>query len=421
MLIRSKAPKLSFNPSINEIGYDSYSLNNNIPLYSILNKTYEVCGVEIVFGGGKIDERINGASFFSTNLLRSGIKGLNSNDINIFFEQRGAFVQFQSGLDYNTFSLYCISDKLKEILPLFLRLFNEPIFPEEKLTQLANKKAQEFDINQQKPTYWSSKLLKEALFKSHPYGHVLSKEDIKSITSSDLKNHWTSTALSQIKFITAAGNFNVEFLKSIIQDNLSFHQNKQTSKTDELRLPTKKTLVKKTLKNSQQTSLKIGFQTTSFLSPNHPALSLGNTILGGYFGSRFMQSIREDKGLTYGIGSSIQHLRESSYIQISADIKTGAGNEVIELINVELDKIHNNSIAKEELDKVKNYLIGEYKSSSQTIFDKINKIKFLKIHNLSDSYFANYFDTILSTESKHVQEVLKKHYNPSLFKTVLVE
>jgi len=421
MLNRTEAPTLSFDPTINELAYDADSLSNNIPIYSILDKTQEVCGVEIIFGGGKLDELKSGASYFSTNLLKSGTSKFNSNEINNFFELRGAFVQFQSGLDYNSFSLYCLTSKLKETLPFFLNLFNDSTFPEDKLAQLVHKREQDLDINLQKSSYWSAKLIKKALFGTHPYGQVLSKEDIQSITSSDLKEHWKTFSLNQIKFITAAGNFDEALLKSNIQTILKRQGDKKLSNTVQATSSTKPSNTTKTLLNSKQTSLKISFQAINHLHPNYPALSLGNALFGGYFGSRLMQSIREDKGLTYGIGSSIQHLKESSYIQISADVKMGAGNEVIELIKIELNKIYNNNISEIELDKVKHYLIGEYKSSSQTIFDRINKVKFLKTHNLPDSYFTNYFDAILSVKSDKIQEVFKTQYTSSLFKTVLVD
>ncbi|MCF6360348.1 MAG: insulinase family protein [Cyclobacteriaceae bacterium] len=420
MPIRSEAPHISFNKQIKNICYDTDSLSNNISLYSIQDKSQTVCGVEILFGGGKIDELKKGASFFSTNLLKAGIKGYDSHQINNFFELRGAFVQLQSGLDINSLSLYCLSSKLKETLPFFLNLFNEPIFPDEKLAQLASRKEQELDINLQKSSYWSSKLIKEALFGNHPYGQVLEKEDFQSITPSNLKDHWSSFSLNQIKFITAAGDFDKAFLKSAIETILE-KQSKKVANAVKGAFSTEPSNTTKTLLNSKQTSLKISFQTINYLHPHYPTLSLANTVFGGYFGSRLMQSIREDKGLTYGIGSSIQHLKKSSYIQISADIKMGAGNEVLELIKVELDKIHNNKISDTELNKVKHYLIGEYRSSNQTIFDRINRVKFLKINNLSNSYFANHFDSILSVEADQIREVSKVQYNPSLFKSVLVE
>lgn len=422
MLIRSVPPKLHLNNTINELSYDSYELENNTQLYSIEDKSQSICGIEIIFNGGKIDEDVHGASFFSCNLLKSGIEGFNSNRINDFFELRGAFVQVQNGLDYNSFSLYCLSEKLEETLPFFLKLFSEPIFPKDQLDKLIIKKEQELDINEQKSNYWATKLLKNALFGIHPYGLVLDKGNIRNLTSEDLKKHWVNNSLGNILFVTAVGNFNSN---QVISDFDSFLRNQKTNPSK-----SKKQLVlnsnyglyeRKNLDNSKQSSLKIGITTIRLDDGNYQSLSLANTLFGGYFGSRLMQSIREDKGLTYGINSSIIHLSKASYLQIAADIKINAGEEVIDLIKIEIDKFINDSIPKSELNKVKSYLIGEYKSNSETIFDKISKVKFLKINNLKDSYYTNHFNSILELKSSQIQASFKEYISPSLFNTVLVE
>ncbi len=421
MLNRKEPPHLSFDPTIDDLAYETNSLTNGISLYSIIDKKQDVCGIEIIFGGGKIEESINGASYFATNLLKAGSTKNNATAINNFFEIRGAFVQFQNGLDHNSFSLYCLTSKLKESLPFFVELFNDPTFPSTKLKQLKSKKQQQLKVNKQKSSYWSTKLLKQALFKEHPYGQTLNEEDIKSISSQDLKNHWDGHSLKNIQFVTAAGNFDKKMVVTALESSLE-KNNKLYERAKEIILISQQSeSLSKSLKDSQQSSLKIGFHTINFLRPQYPTLSLGNAILGGYFGSRLMQSIREDKGLTYGIGSSIQHLKLSSFIQISADIKMDAGKKVIELIKLELDKLITKSIPEAELIKVKHYLIGEYKSNNQTIFDKINKIKFLKINNLSDSYFKLHFNSILNQHSQDIQEVLAVHYESNNFNTVLVE
>ncbi len=422
MLIRSAEPLISFNPTINELIYDTDYLKNNIPLYGIQDKSQAVCGVEIVFGGGKVEENSNGAAYFSTSLLKSGIKGYNSNQINNFFELRGAFVQLQSGLDFNTISLYCLTSKLAETLPFFLSLFTEPIFPNSKLLQLKTKKLQELEINEQKSSYWASKLFREALFNKHPYAQALTKTDFQSITSQQLKDHWSTNVLSNINFITIAGNFDKLKVISEIENTFEVQPLTLTKNSSGLSLPKNNpSLLRKTLEKSTQSSLRIGLHTIDLTDNNYPALSLGNTLLGGYFGSRLMQSIREEKGLTYGIGSSIRHLNHASYFQINADVKMGAGEEVIELIEIELNKLVSIQITDNELSKVKSYIIGEYKSNSETIFDKISKVKFLKLKNLADSYFITHFESILALQQSTVQEALKNHFDSNNFSSILVE
>ena len=421
MLIRSVAPKLNFNSTINELTYDTYKLSNVGPLYTIEDKNQSVVGIEIVFSGGKIDEQIKGASFFSTNLLKSGIEGFDSNDINEFFELRGAFVQVQSGLDYNSLSLYCLSEKLNETLPFFLKLFSEPSFPQDQLDKLVQKKSQELEINEQKSNYWASKLLKKALFKDHPYGQVIGKQELSSISQKDLAEHWANYSLNSIRFVTATGNFILSDVIKEIESTINNQTINGNSSKERLELSKNSTFELKKLANNEQSSLKIGLDSIDLKHSNYHSLSFGNTLLGGYFGSRLMQSIREDKGLTYGINSSIIHLTEASYIQISADIKIGVGEEVIGLIKNELENLTENPIQENELEKVKSYLIGEYKSNTETIFDKMSKIKFLKLQNLPDTYYIDHFNSILTLDSPKIQESLTKLFNPDSFNSILVE
>jgi len=420
MLDRTVAPPINFNPIINNIEYKTYNLGNNIPLYYIQDNQQSVIGIEIVFGGAKIHESIKGASYFSSHLLKSGINNLDATQLNEFFELRGAFVQVQSGLDSNSFSLYCLSEKINEVLPLFLKLFNEPIFPEYQLDKLKKKKQQEIDINEQKTSYWASKLIKESLFGNHPYGQVLSKEDINSLTRQNIDNHWYKLSKSNVQMITIAGSFNINQIIDIFDSN-SFNDNQHlTIKKNKISNSTPK-LTTKDFINSNQSSLKIGMHSISLSHKDYAAFSLINTIFGGYFGSRLMQSIREDRGLTYGINSSLVHLKESSYLMISADLKKGVGNEVIKLIKIELDKLSNQIIDNVELTKVKNYIISKYKTDTETIFDKINKIKFIKTNSLSDSFFSTFHKSLLDIEPLHINNISNKLINPNKFHSVIVD
>ena len=420
MLDRTVAPPINFDPTINKLEYSTHILSSDIPVYYIQDNQQSVVGIEIVFGGAKLHEVSNGASYFSTQLLKSGINNLDANALNEFFELRGAFVQIQNGLDSNSFNLYCLSEKLNEVLPLFLKLFKEPVFPQYQIDKLKKKKGQEIDINEQKTNYWASKLVKESLFGNHAYGQILSKEDINSLTRSCINDHWNTLSLPSVDMITIAGSFNINQIIDIFEP--SFHTHNQVSDSEKNVINS--TLPKfntKELINSNQSSLKIGMQSIKLTHKDYPTFSLSNTILGGYFGSRLMQSIREDKGLTYGINSSLVHLQESSYLVISADLKKGAGKEVINLINTELDKLSNQKISEDELIKVKNYIISKYKSETETVFDKINKVKFLKSNKLSDTFFTSFHKTLLESDSSSINTVVKNLINTDNFHTVIVE
>lgn len=418
MLDRSVAPKISFDPSIAPIPYKTTVLNNSIPVYSISDHGQNVVGIQIIFRGGKIEESSRGSAYFSTHLLKSGTSRFDVNYINEFFELRGAFVQVQNGLDNNSFSLYCLSDKLNETLPFFLHLFKESNFPQTQLEKLKKKKRQEISINNQKSSYWASKLLKQSLFGNHPYGHLISFEDVDSITQKNIQEHWEKYSFENIEFVTITGNFDENIVYEHLDELL---QTKNTNARGSQKIAYKPEKKVKKLEKSEQTSLKIGFPTIPLSDPDYPALSLANTLWGGYFGSRLMQTIREEKGLTYGIHSSIIHLKEASYIQVSADLKKDAGEETLILLGSEIEKMASESVNNIELEKVKSYIIGEYKSGTESIFDKMSKIKFLKTHQLEDDFFIKLYMGILQTDSEKIKAITKKHIQPNSFHTILVE
>lgn len=419
MLDRSVAPQVSFNPKISGLDYQTHLLSSSsIPVYGINDTNHEVVGVQIVYSGSKLTESVKGASYFSTHLLKSGTEEFDAHYINDFFELRGAFVQMQNGPDNSTFSLYCLSEKLEEVLPFFLRLFNESNFPEKQVDKLKKKKIQEININQQKSNYWANKLLKQSLFGDHPYGHVLSLDDVSAINRESIRDQWERRSSKSIEFITITGKYNKAMTLDAFEDSLNRHIDKSPSKQKLNFTPSNQ---EKKLDSGEQTSLKIGLPTINLLHLDYPALSLANTIWGGYFGSRLMQTIREEKGLTYGIRSSFIHLHNASYIQISADLKKGAGEETIALIKSELELLVNKGVNETELDKVKNFVVGEYKSGTESIFDKMSKVKFLKTHQLSDSYFQKLYNEVLKTDSQKIRKVVEQYIQPDIFHTVIVE
>ncbi len=420
MINRAIAPGCNFSTKIPSLNYDSYFLENGIPVYAIHDKDQEICGLELIFEGGKRVEPVPGASYFATHLLTAGTSQYTKSEINKFFELRGAFVQMQAGIDICSFNLYCLSNQLNNILPFFAHLFLEPAFPNEQIEKLKTQKKQSIKINEQKSSYNASKILRKYLFGKHPYSHILSENDINNLNKRDIVKYWHHVSVKSLKFISLAGNFKDDALKNL---NTFFGLqsiNRQTS-SSKIKISPNYGLVKNGLKNSRQASLKLATLTISPTHEKYPLVSLTNTILGGYFGSRLMQSIREDKGLTYGIHSSIVHLKDASYVQISADVKKGSTTQVIELIWNEVNKLGSQNISNQEITKVINYLIGSYLTSTDNIFDKMAKIKHLKLHNLSDNFYSIFYQQIASISSKQIKQTTQEYFNRELFTTALVE
>jgi len=94
--------------------------------------------------------------------------------------------------------------------------------------------------------------------------------------------------------------------------------------------------------------------------PDYVGMAILSTILGGYFGSRLMANIREDKGYTYGIGSGLVSMRHSGYLYIASDVGANVREQAVEEIYKEIDRLCNDLVSTEELNLVRNYMTGAF-------------------------------------------------------------
>jgi zinc protease len=135
-----------------------------------------------------------------------------------------------------------------------------------------------------------------------------------------------------------------------------------------------------------------------------------NNIFGGYFGSRLMSNIREDKGYTYGIHSYLQnHIQQCAWM-----ISTEAGRDVAEatIIEVykEMDRLCNEPVDEEELHLVRNYMMGSILGDLDGPFQIIGRWKNYILNNLSEAYFYNSLQTIKTITAEELIQLAKKYF-----------
>jgi predicted Zn-dependent peptidase len=145
-----------------------------------------------------------------------------------------------------------------------------------------------------------------------------------------------------------------------------------------------------------------------------------NNLFGGFFGSRLMSNIREDKGYTYGIYSYLEnHVQESAWV-----ISTEAGRDVCEptLVEVykEMERLCNEPVDSEDLLLVQNFMMGSILGDLDGPFQIINRWKNIILNGLDESYFYNQINTIKSIKADDLQELANKYLKPDNFYELVV-
>jgi zinc protease len=145
-----------------------------------------------------------------------------------------------------------------------------------------------------------------------------------------------------------------------------------------------------------------------------------NHILGGYFSSRLMKNIREDKGLSYGISSSLHALKNDSYLVIGADVNRENLNLTFEEIRKELKQLRTEKIEEEELNLARNHFIGSLQLEITTSFAHADKIKNIILFNLSPQHYQNMINRVEAITAENLIQVANQYFSEDSFVEVAV-
>jgi zinc protease len=149
-------------------------------------------------------------------------------------------------------------------------------------------------------------------------------------------------------------------------------------------------------------------------------LQILNTVLGGYFGSRLMNNIREDKGYTYGIGSGISSLQQAGYLFMATEVGADVCSAALTEIYKEIELLKNEPIGEEELNLVRNYMLGSMLGSLENVFSHADKFKNIYFSGLDYDYYTNYIATVKAITAEDLLAIANKYLTTDHFIEVVI-
>jgi len=332
-------------------------------------------------------------------MLREGSKTKSASEINNILDYYGAFLNFNSGIDNTIITLFGRSVFIKHLIPLLADLISNPVFDENALNKHIVRMTQKLLINEEKTSYWAPRLLRKSVFgETHPYSKLIFSEEINKIARDDLIEYHQNFLTRGLRNIIVAGSYKSKEFTQLLGEN--FQGFTSDFSVEKIVSPSSgySGTETKELGNTSQASIAIGTQSISNTHKNYAEYAFMTKVLGGYFGSRLMKKLREEEGLTYGIHAFSNQLRAGSYLQISADVELNSVDKSVELILSEIDKLREGDISLDEIDTVKNYMIGEYVNDSNTVFDFADLYKKLILQSLPEDYYQVFYNKISAIE-----------------------
>lgn len=412
MLDRKVAPKHDEITLFNLPSPEIYTLSSGVPLFVHRGVSQQVLKVELVFSGAKWDEPKNGLSYFTALLLEKGTGTKTSFEIADYFDRHGASVEISPGFDFVSVSLFSLTKNITHVLPLFVELVTSSVFPEKELTIQKDIFNQNLKVNNEKNSYVASKLIRQHLFgDSHPYGRSIEEGDVNKLSGQDLNNFFHNQFSLLQSFVVGA--VDESLLKKLVT---TLSEIPGDSKKSQLTFSASQDESSIYLKKpgSTQSSLRLGKRTIGRSHQDYPALILINHIFGGYFGSRLMKNIREDKGLTYGIYSSLNNLRNNAFFMIAADVNKINKDKAVTEIKKELNLLSNKLVTSQELHNAKNHLLGSLQLEIANPFSIIEKIKTIHLYGLDENFYNKLFLDIHDLDEATLKKVSNNYLDDNM-------
>ena len=400
-----------------------FTLDNGVPVYSINAGTQDVLQVEWVFYAGNWFEEYRSVASATNYLLKNGTSNKTAFQLNEHFEYYGAYCSRACYNETAVVNLSTLNKHLGELLPVVQEMITDSIFPEEELNIYKQNSKQRLSVNLQKCDFVASRFIDSYVYgENHPYGTFTHAADIDALDTEKLKKHFQQNYLQGSCVIFVSGmvpadlqkQLNLHFGKMAISKPTYLAGNISSNAAEQ-----KKFRIQND-PNGVQGAIRIARPFPNRHHPDFMKVMVLNTLFGGYFGSRLMSNIREEKGYTYGINSYVQnHIQQSAWL-----ISTEAGKDVCEAtiaeVYKEMQSLREELVGEEELSLVRNYLIGTILGDLDGPFQIMGRWKNLILNNLDDSYFYDSINSIKTISAEALRELAKIYLVPDDFYELVV-
>lgn len=395
------------------------TLANSAPLYYISSGQLPVIRIELIFRSGSYYEGKNGQSYFTAKMITEGAGKLSAKQIAQTFDYYGSYIEISPSMDHVSVVVYTLSKHLEIICGLLTTILDHPKFPEKELSVQKRIKRQAIKINQEKSSVLASQAIRKSIFGGeHPYGRSFEIEDVDAITREDLAVY-RSTMLYNDPVVVVSGGVNDADMKIIAQSFAKMSYSRDVDfETKASNYVASSQLIERN--DALQSSIRLGKLGISKNHPDYIGLVVLNEIFGGYFGSRLMKNIREDKGYTYGIYSSLVNLQKADMMIIGADVGRKFTQATITEIFKEMETLRNEDVGNEELTTVKNYMMGSFMSSINSPFSLADKFKSIYFSDLGYEFYQNYLEGIRNINASEIKRLANVYLSEDSFSQVIV-
>lgn len=405
--------------------YVRHTLSNGVEVYAIDLGKVDAMMVSWIFDAGNSYETGNGIAGAVNTLLKNGTTSRKAFDISEHFDYYGAYLNRACHHETAELTLHCLNQHFGELVPVVAELLSESTYPEEELAIYKKNVQQRLQVSLKKSDFVAGRLIDSYLYgREHPYGKYNMHEDYQALRREDLVEFYRSHYQNGTCRIIAAGKL-PDNLIPLLQKYIGVLPfSKPAVDAGIPQFPIRPAEQKRYRVTNDpdgvQGSIRIARNFPNRHHPDFQRVQVLNNVFGGFFGSRLMTNIREDKGYTYGIYSYLVNNRQESALMIS----TEAGKEVCEPaiaeVYKEMNGLREELIDDEELEMARNFAIGTVLGDLDGPFHVASRWKSILLNGLDENYFREGIRIVKTITPEELRQLAVKWLDPAEFFELVV-
>lgn len=410
-LDRTTEPEVKDFPDIDLQEAEHLTLANGLPVHIINSGTQDVLRVEFLFKAGALKQPARLVAAATIQAIREGTETRTAYQIAEQLDFYGANMKIDASRDTPAIVLYTLGKHLDRTLPVIKDMLLNASYPENELQTYRENSKQKLIADDKKVATLSSKIIFEMVYgKDHPFGYRVLPEDYDSISREQLLGFHKENYSTLDCDVIISGKVTENVINIFKKEFESI-----PAKISPVAIPApapqpdseRKKVVE--VEGVVQSAIKL---VRPLFSKNHPdfiPLQVLNTVFGGYFGSRLMTNIREDKGYTYGIGSGLIALGTTGLWSIGSEVGVEVSKATLKEIYFEMKRLREELVPGDELNTVRNYMLGVFLKDADGPFDLAEKYIGLLKYGIDYSYYQRWINIVKTITPEELQALAQKY------------
>ncbi len=388
--------------------------DNGVEAYLIEAGDEDVTRIDIVIDAGSAFQEKRLVASSVGKMLKEGTDSFTSSEIANKFDFYGAHFDNQITKDTAALTLFSLTKHLNELMPVLAEMITAATFVDNELQTYIDRQRQDFLVNTERVRFVGMLEFNHMVFgKNSAYGQTVQLGDFDEINRNDLVHFYNDTYIPQHAYMIISGRVNntvVELINRYIGNNWQAPDN--TPPEIQFTSPTTEHEKFVAKKGALQSAIRVGRPIINKTHKDYNRFVLLNTILGGYFGSRLMSNLREEKGYTYGISSYISNYINGASFNIATEVNAKYTQAALDEIYQEIDKLRKQKVSENELQLVKNYIYGTFLRNFDGPFALAERFRSVRDFGLDFDHYRQSLDEILEISAEELIETAEKYLDP---------